>query len=97
MNENLNPEKLLEHNPIDLFNQYVLPWLDNIVFAILIYIIGRWVAKIIVNISRKLMTKGKVDELLINFIASMLGGLLTLFVIPAMQRILDDIKGLFGS
>lgn len=83
MNENLNPEKLLEHNPIDLFNQYVLPWLDNIVFAILIYIIGRWATKLIVKLVRKLMAKANVDPLLVNFLGSMLGGLLTLVVIIA--------------
>jgi small conductance mechanosensitive channel len=83
MNENLNPEKLLEHNPIDLLNQYVLPWLDNIVMAILIYVIGRWIATLLVKLSRKLMTKAKVDPLLVNFIGSMLGGLLTLVVIIA--------------
>jgi len=83
MNENLNPEKLLEENPVELFNEYVLPWLDNILLAIVIFVVGRWVAKLVVKLAKTLMTKAKVDELLVNFIASILTGLLTLVVIIA--------------
>jgi small conductance mechanosensitive channel len=83
MNENLNPEKLLEENPIELFNEYVLPWIDNILLAIAIFIVGRWVAKIVVKVARSLMTKAKMDDLLVNFIASILTGLLTLVVVIA--------------
>lgn len=83
MPEDFDPSKLMEQDPIAAFEQYILPWLDNILFAILIFIIGRWLTRMIVKFSRKLMEKTNVDPLLINFVASMLGGLLTLFVIIA--------------
>lgn len=83
MTDNLDPSKLADQDPVALFNQYVLPWLDNIILAIVIFVVGRWVVKLIVKLSEKLMSKAKFDALLINFVASMVGGVLTLLVIVA--------------
>ena len=51
---------------------YVLPWGINIAMALAIFIIGKFIAGILVNIAKKLMTKAKVDNILVNFIASII-------------------------
>ena len=66
-----------------LFNDYVMPWGINIVLAILIFYIGRMVVGAIVGITKKLMAKAGVDEMLVSFVSSILRWLLLLFVIVA--------------
>ena len=58
-------------------------WLKTFVAAILIFIIGRWISKIIVKVIRKAMGRAELDELLVNFVASIVGGILVLFVVMA--------------
>ncbi len=70
-------------NMASLIEDYLLPWGINIAMALVILIVGRIVVKIIIAVSHKLLTRAKVEETLINFICSIIGGLLTLFVIIA--------------
>jgi len=67
----------------DLINQYLIPWGIKIVAAILIYVIGRWVAKLVVKSVVKLMEKSNVDESLRQFVGNIIGAALTVFVIIA--------------
>ena len=64
-------------------NDIIWPWAINIVMAVVIFIVGRIVVNIIVNISRKLMIKANMDEMLVGFITSILRWILLLFVIIA--------------
>lgn len=57
--------------------------LVNIVGALVIFIVGRWVAKLIRHVFRKLMRRRKVDETLIGFAANIGYALLMAFVIIA--------------
>ncbi len=66
-----------------LIETYVLPWGINIVMALAIFIIGKIIVNLIVSFVKKLMTKGKVDGILINFIASIIKTILLLFVVIA--------------
>ena len=80
------PEDLEIPSDIDiqqLIETYVLPWGINIVMAIAIFIIGKFIVGILVNFSKKLMTKAKVDSILVNFIASIIKTVLLLFVVVA--------------
>jgi len=80
------PEDLSIPSNIDieqLIDVYVLPWGINIVMAIAIFVIGKFIVGILVSLSKKLMTKAKVDNILINFIASIIRTLLLLFVVIA--------------
>jgi len=80
------PEDLTMPANIDvqqLIETYVLPWGINIVMALAIFIIGKIIVNIIVKITKKVMVKGKVDEILINFISSIIKTILLLFVIIA--------------
>lgn len=75
-------ENLFSENA-DLISQYVVPWFIKIVAAVLIYIIGRWVAKLIVKSVVKLMEKSNVDESLRKFVGNIIGAVLTIFIIIA--------------
>lgn len=66
-----------------LFETYVLPWGINIVMALAIFIIGKIVINMVVNFTKKLMVKGKVDGILVNFISSIVKTILLLFVVIA--------------
>lgn len=72
---NFNIEQFIE--------TYVLPWGISIVMAIAIFIIGKFVVGLLVSLAKKIMTKGKVDNILINFLASIIKTVLLLFVVIA--------------
>lgn len=73
-------EEVLKGDYIDL---YVIPWSIRIITAILIFIIGRWIANVIVKVSKKLMLKGHLDEMLVLFLGNILGALLLAVVVLA--------------
>ncbi len=58
-------------------------WGLKILFAIAIFVIGKWIAKWLTNVSKKLMSKANVDETLTSFIGSLVYILLMVFVILA--------------
>lgn len=66
-----------------MLNTYVIPWGINIVLAALIYIVGRIVAKMVISIVRKAFNKADMDEILIDFVCSILSAILLLFIIIA--------------
>jgi len=67
----------------NLISTYVVPWAINIFFALVIFIVGRWVIRILIKVLRKALGRAKMDDILINFVASMTSALLLLFVIIA--------------
>jgi len=64
-------------------DEYIIPFGINIAMAIVIYIIGKIIVKILVNVFGKLMAKSKYDEMLINFLKTIISAILMLFVIIA--------------
>ena len=75
MFENINIQGMLD--------TYVIPWGVNIVMALAIFIVGKILVGILTNIAKKLMITAKVDELLVNFIGSIIKTVLLLFVVVA--------------
>jgi len=75
MLENIDITKLTE--------TYVIPWAINIAMAIAIFIIGKMVVNILIKVLKKILTKSKMDEMLVNFVASIMKTILLLFVIIA--------------
>ena len=67
-----------------LLSDYAMPWAIKIVMAIAIFVIGKWVVKVIVNLVKKLLGRSEsMDEMLINFLGSIVNAVLLLFVIIA--------------
>ncbi len=75
MLENLKAEQVI--------NDYVIPWGVNVLMAIVIFIIGRIVVRIIVSITEKLLKRAGMDSILIDFVSSITNVILLLFVIIA--------------
>lgn len=74
------PESLDINN---LISTYVIPWGINIIFALVIFIVGRWISKILVKLLKTGLIRAKMDQILVNFIGSIVATLLLLFVIIA--------------
>ncbi len=66
-----------------LLADYAMPWAIKVVMALAIFVIGRWVVKLIVKLVKKLLNRSEMDEMLINFVASIVNAILLLFVIIA--------------
>lgn len=67
----------------DIINAYIIPWGINIVLALAIFIVGRWVARMLLGVAEKMLRKAGMDEMLINFVHSILNALLLLVIIIA--------------
>ncbi len=65
-----------------------LPVLGNVVAALAIFYIGKWIAALLLRLMRQAMTRAKVDETLASFISNVLYGLaLAVVVIAALGRL----------
>ena len=62
---------------------YVVPWSINIALAIVVFIVGRLVAKGLIKVLERVLRNAKVDSMLIEFIGSIASAGLLLFVIIA--------------
>lgn len=72
----------------DAINTYIIPWGINIVTALIIFVVGKFIAGVITNLAEKLMTKAGVDNILVNFVGSIIKTVLLLFiVIAALDRL----------
>lgn len=69
-------------------NTYALPWGINLLFALGIFILGRWLAYGIVSLARRLLGRAGLDEILVSFVGSILNGmLLVVVIIAALDRL----------
>lgn len=65
-----------------------IPFLSNLVSAVLIFVIGKWVARKIVTLLEAVMVKSKVDATLSGFLGNMIFGLMmALVVLTALNKI----------
>ncbi len=77
-------EKFLDPKFLEgLQNDYVVPWAINIALACVVFIIGRMIIGIITRIVERLLRKTRMDNMLVNFVTSIMYALLLLFVIVA--------------
>lgn len=67
----------------------------KVVAAVVIFVVGRWVAKAGTNFIKKMMTKGKVDETLVRFVGNLSYVALLAFVIIAALNQLGIQKASF--
>lgn len=74
---------------LEIIEKYnIMDYAFNIVFAILILIIGLWLAKKIVKISQKLMAKRGIDETLQKFLGDLMNWVLKILVfITAISQV----------
>lgn len=60
-----------------------IPWGIKLVVAVAIYIIGKMIARMIVNIMKKAMHKSEMDDMLINFLSGIVHTILLISVVLA--------------
>lgn len=66
-----------------LLSDYIIPWSINIGLALAIFIIGRWVARILTRLVGRLLEKAGTDKMLVGFVTSIVNAVLLLFVVIA--------------
>lgn len=72
----------------ELLLDAALPVLVNILAALLIFLIGKWIVKRLIWLFRKVMQRTHVDDMLVSFLANVLYGLgLTVVVIAALGKL----------
>lgn len=74
---------LEKYIPKEFSQEILMHWIISIGTAILVFIIGRFLAKIITKVVAHGMRAGRMDELLVNFLSSIIQWALMLFVIIA--------------
>ncbi len=72
----------------DYLNLYIIPWGINLITALVVYVLGRALAKFICRLVSRLMKRSEVDEILITFIENMLYfALLVVVIIASLDRL----------
>lgn len=67
----------------ELVHQYVLPWSINSLFAVLVFVVGRFLSRLITNAAKRLMERAKVDKSLSDFLGNIISAALTVVVVIA--------------
>ncbi len=70
-------------NISDFLAVYAVPWGINFAMALAIFVIGRWLANILLNVLGRVMKKAGTDEILISFAHSILSVVFLLIIIIA--------------
>ncbi len=66
-----------------ILNDYIIPWGIKLLIAVAIFVLGRWIAKAVVGVLRRVMRRTGMDDILVNFCSSILRVLLLVVVLVA--------------
>jgi len=66
-----------------LIDTYLVPWSINIATALAIFVVGRWLVKFATRLLERGLHRTSMDNMLVNFVRSVISILLTLLVIVA--------------
>lgn len=80
-----------------ILNVYIIPWGINILIALVIYVIGKMIAKWVTELAKTAMGKAGLDQMLVKFLANLLYGLLlAAVVLAALDRLGVNITSLMA-
>ncbi len=92
---------MLDKNIEFYTNAFIIPWATNIIFALLIWWIGRKIIKIIITVIDTVFSKAKVESVLSNFLRSIISSLLLAFLVIAVLEQLGvpttSLVAIFGA
>ena len=72
----------------DRVSVYAVPFLFNLIYALVIFVVGRWIAQLVTSLLEKAMVKSKIDPTLAAFTKSLTYiGLMAFVVIAALNRL----------
>ncbi len=82
-------DSLFQFDPnVDYMNLYIIPWSINFISALVVFIFGRWIAKLVIKALSKVLQRAKVDETLVKFLGNVLYvALLVVVIIAALDRL----------
>ncbi len=78
----MDPMEALNQSPA-FITEYVIPWGIKIALALVIWVIGKWIAGKVTNVLKNVMTKGNLDEMLVQFLGNIVYTVLLVVVIIA--------------
>ncbi len=82
-------------NISEISNDYIIPWGINIALALAIFLVGRMIVKITLNIVKKVLLKSGTDAMLTDFICAIANGVFMLFItIAALDQLGIDTSSL---
>lgn len=76
-------EQLSGDNIQGFIDAYLIPWGISGAQALIVFIVGKWLAKKLATLSGKAMIRSKMDTMLVDFVESILYWLLLLIVVVA--------------
>ncbi len=72
----------------DYLNIYFIPWGINFITALVVFVFGRWIAKLICGFVNRIMKRANMDDILVSFIGNILYfALLVVVVIAALDQL----------
>jgi small conductance mechanosensitive channel len=76
-------EQITNINGSEFMQTMLIPWAIKIAVALAIFVIGRWIAKWLTSVMRKVMTRSGMDGMLIDFFGNIVYTVLLLAVVMA--------------
>ncbi|MEJ2692463.1 MAG: mechanosensitive ion channel, partial [Candidatus Thiodiazotropha sp.] len=71
-----------------VLNSYIIPWGTKILLALLVFVVGRWIAKLLTKALERVMTRGKVEQMLVSFLGNITyTALLAVVVLAALEQL----------
>ncbi len=71
-----------------ILNTYLIPWGTKIVMALLVFIVGRWIAKVLTRALQKIMERAQVDKMLVSFLSNIAyAALLAVVVLATLEQL----------
>ncbi|MEZ5541940.1 MAG: mechanosensitive ion channel [Pseudomonadota bacterium] len=67
----------------ELISAYLIPWSLRIFMALVIFVLGRWIAKLVVQVVGRMLRKARLDDMLGAFLCNILYTVLLLVVVIA--------------
>ncbi len=75
-------------NMLALAQTYVVPLAIDVLLAIVVFLVGRWAARMVTRLAVRMLRRAKTDESLVKFVTDVLYGLLlVIVVIAALERV----------
>jgi small conductance mechanosensitive channel len=82
------PDQVSVDRLVQLGEEYLIPFAINLVMAAIVFLIGRWAARLATRIISRLLLRAHTDESLVKFIADVAYALLLcVVVIAALERL----------
>ncbi|MDY6941476.1 MAG: mechanosensitive ion channel [Pseudomonadota bacterium] len=84
----MNPQEMIDKIDVEYLSAFLIEFGLNLLAAVAIFIIGRWIARALANLARRAMTRANVDETLVGFVGNLTYiGLLAFTVLAALSAL----------